>query len=314
MTSSDTTSRTGLNPPWPPLAARPRRLLLSALVAALMVAAGTGLTRLAGDDIADWLAGAPLHRLHALEPGQEWRSPHCAAPETHEIADYCAQLRSVRAAEASVMLSVMQMLLSVVGVVVVVRTFRSTKAAAEAAQQAANEATKANETAREGHAIDRRAWLAIDEARLRPPGDGGSQSLAVEVAIRNIGQTPAFNVAVDSELLVFANDPTSLDERSRLDAATSALAIRDIPTDYALGAMMFPGESMTRTYQVTASLPATVADTKMKAALLVCVRYTTLIDQFPRVTLIGFDMLNATEDAGQAVRLDPLCLGEGKAT
>jgi hypothetical protein len=142
-----------------------------------------------------------IEREKTVEPN--WKKPSCDAPQNHDEADLCQQIRMSEAAEGSVRLNGYQSGIAVLGALLVIITIIYARRAAIAARDAANHAEASAKAANESASYDRdanelvrthaelelRANLLIDSVTIVP----GAPIFTARVVIKNYGQTPAYD-------------------------------------------------------------------------------------------------------------------------
>lgn len=91
----------------------------------------------------------------------DWNSPKCGQPKSHDEADLCEQRRMAKAAEDSVLLSKIQIILGVTGAALLFWTLYYSRRATVATAHAAEAAHPANKLSREMFVADQRPWVFV---------------------------------------------------------------------------------------------------------------------------------------------------------
>jgi hypothetical protein len=152
-----------------------------------------------------------IEREKTVEPN--WKKPSCDAPQNHDEADLCQQIRMSEANEQSVRLNGYQSGIAVLGALLVVITIIYARWAAIAARDAANHAEASAKAANESAGYDREAnQIARDHAELGLRANvlidsvvvvPGTSIFTARIVIKNYGQTPAYEarmwVGIDTD-------------------------------------------------------------------------------------------------------------------
>lgn len=123
-----------------------------------------------------------------------WNSNECPNAKSHDEADLCEQRRMAKAADDSVSLNKIQIVLGAAGFLALLVTIRLSSISTNAAVKAADVAMQAIEDER----LNRRAWLRLDLIPYREITyyDTGGFYTQMTVSITNIGQSVARDVRV----------------------------------------------------------------------------------------------------------------------
>jgi len=138
--------------------------------------------------------GFPITIVEENKDVAFWNSKECPEAKTHDEADLCEQRRMAKAADESVSLNEIQIVLGVAGFLALLVTIRLSRISTNAAVKAADAALQAVEDAR----VSRRAWLRLDLTPYREIKyyDSGGFYTQMTVSITNIGQSIARDVRV----------------------------------------------------------------------------------------------------------------------
>jgi hypothetical protein len=130
----------------------------------------------------------------------EWAWPNCEQPRKLEEADWCEQRRMAQAAETTVLLSKLQIVLGILGAIALVVTLYYNRQATNAATVSANAATASANAMMDGerpHMV-----LSILKITKKPSDQSGKVVLGMKYRFTNYGKTPAFMQGVAFTLAV----------------------------------------------------------------------------------------------------------------
>ena len=128
----------------------------------------------------------------------DWRNPRCNEAQSHDESDLCEQRRMAKAAEESLTLNKIQIVIGISGFIALLLTIRLSRKATLAAIAAADAADAAVKTAQQSAALELRPYVSLSDFNwqwLSGPDDPNKiVSWRLVLVWKNSGQTPAKNV------------------------------------------------------------------------------------------------------------------------
>lgn len=121
-----------------------------------------------------------------------WGKPECSQPKTHDEADLCEQRRMAEAAENTLVLSKIQLILGVIGAALLFLTLFYGRQAARGAVVAARAAQASVATASDTAERQLRAYVSVTPATLQ--NFKTPWTVGYDCVVKNHGQTPASEI------------------------------------------------------------------------------------------------------------------------
>lgn len=171
--------------------------------------------------------------------------------EAREQRDLAAQEQMAHWAKLMFFATLATVLLTFAALAAIIRTLHHTRRAADYAEDMVEQARttntiaqEANETTRLALVNDKRAWLSIEAFSVIGPTIFRKDVLGfkIKVVIKNLGQTPAKDVWVESVSIYLSEKDESFPER----IASHKKAMRRKPENF--GIILFPGDTYTVTH------------------------------------------------------------------
>lgn len=167
----------------------------------------------------------------------------------------------------------------------------------------------------------RRAWVSIESVKLKPDTKITEEGIffGVEVLVKNLGQTPAMGVWVETESYFMENNPETFADGERRFKNT----LRTFPGE--LGHILFPGDTLTQGYSWSDGVDkiknsirtAPTGEKKIGFNIFVGVRYGIVGETARHITYHAHGMLNVpiptTLHQGQFIDLPPQIFLPGEA-
>jgi hypothetical protein len=163
-------------------------------------------------------------------------------------------------------------------------------------RQTVEAAVDANRLNREAYIGGRRAWLSIEDAKLKYPTlitEDGIE-FAVDVTVKNLGQTPAMSVWIDVESYYAENNPERYADAERRFTAK----LRQHPA--AIGSMLFPNDTLTEGHiwgddaqkikHAISTRPS--GEQKVGFSIFIGVSYRIVGDTAAHITYVAHGLLN----------------------
>lgn len=159
--------------------------------------------------------------------------------------DLAAQQEMADWALGAILVNSLALLAAIVGIFYVRNTLNENRSASAAAIATAGEAKRSNELLRENSVAERRAWLSIESVRALHPTEFAENGFvfSIEVAVKNLGATPAKNAVVSVKTYYGQGSATPFAEAE----ANFKDSLRKNPLS--LGDMLFPNDSFIQKIQ-----------------------------------------------------------------
>lgn len=232
-------------------------------------------------------------------------------------SDLAAQERMAKAAEWAVVVAIGATVVTLVGVVLVGWTLYHTRRAADAAGKMVTESERATAAV----IADQRAWLSIEDVKLKHPTKITEQGIifGTLVTTKNYGRTPAKSVEIRLESRFDEGNPESF----RVAETRFKEMLRNHPAE--LGTLLFPQETFMQgdTWADgedkigTAMKARPNGEIKVGFTIFVGISYRVMGDESVHITYQPYSALNVpvgTEiPQGKTIALQPMPFLAGEA-